>query len=61
MYVPNVIDDEPKDGPSAFILLTGFHEAEVFQHLEKLGVTANALVKVDQTSKDEESVEISKI
>ena len=47
-------DDEPKDGPSAFILLKGFNDAEVLPHLGKIGVTVNALVKISQEGGEEE-------
>lgn len=53
-----VLDDEPVDGPDAYLLLTGFDEAQVLQHMEGIGVMVNAVVKAKpsginkKTSKD---------
>ncbi|XP_056432106.1 sperm-associated antigen 17-like [Gadus chalcogrammus] len=42
------IDDEPEDGPQHYILLTGFHQAQLLPALEALGVAVDHVIKVER-------------
>ena len=39
-------DDEPVDGPSCYILLTGFTSVSIYKELASLKLNATALVKI---------------
>ena len=43
---PPPINDEPKDGPDYYILVTGFSSIEILSELKQLGIKADALIKV---------------
>ena len=45
-------DDEPEDGPSAFILLQGFTSLDLISQLSSVGVPVNAIIKVSATDWD---------
>ena len=42
----SITDDEPQNGPSAYIFLHGFNEVEIFSHLSEVGIVIHALIKV---------------
>ena len=45
-------DDEPEDGPAAYILLQGFTSPDLLTQLGSVGVPVNAIVKLSATDWD---------
>ena len=41
-----VPEDEPKDGPNRYFLLSGFHHPHLATHLSNVGIAINAIFKV---------------
>lgn len=41
-----VPEDEPKDGPNRYFLLSGFHHPHLVTHLSNVGVAINAIFRV---------------
>lgn len=46
VYYCFAIDDEPVDGPSCYILVTGFTSADLYKELDTMKLSATALVNI---------------